>query len=118
VLGNRSNAGAAGFLVEAAFALESEETRLLGREISGERTAGVRIADRDVTFFPEGMIRQAVFLEIAVHIAICPVDDRMDFQATVLAADNIKLLARTGLGATKTGEPRARAEFGEGALHR
>src|SRR4051812_40572017 len=98
-------AGAAGWFVKTAFAFEAKETGLLRRQFGGERTRRVRIADGNIALIPKRMIREAVFRQITMNVAIAPFDDRMNFGAAVLASDDVEGLARRRLGTTQTGEP-------------
>src|SRR5688572_659840 len=106
--------------VQAALALQAEEARVLGGVAGlGERARRMPVADRDVATLPQRVIRQAVALQVVVHVAVGPVEDRMDLVARRAdALDRLDGRARARLLAPQPGEPGADGKFRERALHR
>src|SRR6185295_10203899 len=75
------------------------------------------VADRDVSLVPQRVVRQAVGLEIQVHVAIRPVEDRMHLEAAIAYLEWIELRAALGLAAAQAREPAADAERLQRAPH-
>src|SRR3984957_15874981 len=107
VISGPSNIG--GGIVKPALALYSEEAGLLRRHVGRERPRGVHVPDGHVSPLPKRMVGEVVLGQVAVHVAVRPVDDRQDLCPPVLAADDRKVLPRARLRAPEPREPRARA---------
>src|SRR6187549_1392755 len=75
------------------------------------------VADGDVTLVPQRVIRQRVRLEIQVHVAVGPVEDRMHLEAAVAHFERIQRRAARGLAAAQAREPGGGAERREAAAH-
>jgi len=87
----------ASLLVKSAFALQPEETEFLDIVDLGERARRVPIANRQIALFPQRVIRKVVFLQIPTHIAVGPVENRMNLVLTALELNGIGQRSRTRL---------------------
>ena len=67
--------------MNSTFTLDTEEAQLLFLTDLVYRTRCVVIADADVTMLPQRVIGQIVLREIAMHICVTPVGDRMNLPA-------------------------------------
>src|SRR5580658_1461539 len=105
-------------LVEAAFPLQPEKPGLLGREIGGEGTRRMCVSNRDIALVPERMVGQVVLFQVAMNVAVAPVDDGQNLVASVLHADDRKLLAGARLRMAKSGQPGTRVQLLQGSFHR
>ena len=79
-------------VVEAAFPFPAEVAELAGIGNLVEPLGGDSVADRDIAFFPEGVIGQRVGLQIPAHVLVGPLQNGQEFPAGVLTAENLLLL--------------------------
>ena len=83
--------------VEPTFALEATKTCLFSAHTFAEFAGAVPVADRYIAFIPEWMIRQVVFGQVSVDVALVPINDRIHLHDLVLLLGDGALLARRGL---------------------
>ena len=70
--------------VQSALAFQTEETGLFFRHARFPLCGGLHITDRQVTLFPQWVIRQIMFLEVIEHIFVGPVDHRQELEDAAL----------------------------------
>ena len=83
--------------MESTFALKATEACIFGAHAFAEFTGAVPVADRYITFIPEWMIRQVVFSQVIVDVALVPINDWIHLHDLVLLFGDGALLARRGL---------------------
>src|SRR4030095_7712076 len=77
-----------GALVEGGLAQQSEEAQLVLALHLRESSCRVHVADGEIAFVPQRVIRELVMHEILMHVASDPVDDRMHLEAAGRARDD------------------------------
>ena len=82
-----------------------------------QRMRRVHVADRDVAVLPQRVIRQTMLLHVAPHVAIGPVDDRMEFPAAFAQFEHARFgaRARSACGASRRSRCTRRARATRGA---
>src|SRR5207342_3902706 len=103
-------------VVQAAFALESEEPRVLLAHPGFQPSCRMHVADRDIAFVPQRVIGQVVPLQVAPHVAVAPVCQRMQLPASVVQLQERRVRTAARLRATDAGDPRARTKLAQRAL--
>src|SRR5690606_10818955 len=106
------------FLVQPALAFEAEETGVLLAHARLPATGGVGVADGDIALLPQRVVGQVMLLEIAPHVAVVPVGDRVDLPASVAPLQDRCAAAAARLHAAQAGEPGAGLQLGKRALPR
>jgi hypothetical protein len=79
--------------VQAAPALEAEEAGVFLARAVAQSTGGVHVADGDVALLPQRVIGQVMAGQIAKHVTVGPVDQRMDLAAAVAPQQHVEVLA-------------------------
>src|SRR4051812_44045549 len=79
--------------VNAALALESGEAQLFGALDLVQRLGRVPVTDGHVSLVPQRVIRQPVRLQVQIHIAIGPVEDRMNLEPAIPNLERIQVRA-------------------------
>src|SRR4249919_465352 len=105
-------------VVQAAFALESEESRVLLAHPGFQPPCRMHVADRDIAFVPQRVIWEVVPLQVVPYIAVAPVRQRMQLPASVVQLQERRVRAAARLRATDAGDPRPRPQLAQRALHR
>src|SRR4249919_3703705 len=92
-------------VVQPAFALESEEPRVLLAHPGFQPSCRMHVADRDIAFVPQRVIGQVVPLQVVPYIAVAPVCQRMQLPASVVQLQERRVRAAARLRATDAGDP-------------
>ena len=79
--------------MEAAFTLEAEKPQLFFFTDFMNRLGRVIVADAFVAMFPQWVVGEIVLRQIAMHVAVTPVCDRVDLPAIVRPLEKWRVLA-------------------------
>ncbi len=103
--------------MQAALALEAEESGLLLAHAGLPPGGGVHVAHREVTLLPQGVVGEVELFEVVVHILVAPVDHRQKLEAAALDGQYRQLATAARLLAAQPREPGAGTQLLQGALH-
>jgi len=77
----------------------------------------MHVADRDVAFVPQRVVRQRVAIETAPHVVVAPVRDRVQLPAAVVEFQELRVYATFRLAAADAGDPGAHAKLVQRTPH-